>query len=667
MNRQTVRFSRVDVGGGRLRPPSREDPGPEGDSLDIKDIARIAGVSPATVSKVVNRKDESISDKTRKRVLEVVRRHHYVPYSSASKQGPGWFVGVVLREPVSFDSMLDGIIQAAQRRGYVPLVLDSYSDAEQEASNIDAVCASGCAGVIWEPVGDGSEELLPQLERAGIAQLRIGTHGGSESLLQPYFEAAWHMTEELVKRGHKRIGCLVSQGRRIGEFLAGYRHCLEDHGLTYRDDLVFHEVGQDVARVMAAHGMTAVVSSHFRNAVRFSQLMDTLHYHIPADVSLVSLRNDSAPSETPSDGAEISTLSIRNADYGSFLCDKLLAAIEGDNEPPSFVQQFALEGEDTVAPPLRTGDEKVVVVGSLHIDSFMLMPTLPREGATTSTTRTQTCPGGKAANEAVGVAKLGHRVAVIGNVGSDLDADALYREFKRWGVDCAGVHRVEKAETGRALIFIDQQGESMISILSGANAKLTAADVRRRADEFDKARFCLVQTEIPLDAVREACLMARERNAPTILKPSSCGELPDDIVSLVDYLVPNERELHDILPGPGSMQEKARMLLARGPRAVIVTRGSKGCFLCTRELERHYAPSDFSAVDDTGAGDAFVSALASYLLYGAELDRAIRIASYAAGYSVTQHGVIPSLIDRFTLELAVADGSAGVGAAVDAQ
>lgn len=625
--------------------------------MDIKGIAQIAGVSPATVSKVINHKDSSISEKTRRKVLDVVKRYHYVPYSSTvSQQNAGWMIAVILRGPVSFDSTLDGIIQMAQSRGYVPLVFDSYYNQEQEEHNVDIACSSKCAGIIWEPVSEASSALLPRFEQS-IPYLLIGQYGGSRSLLQPYFDASYSMTSEFITRGHSLIGCLLSEGRRTEDFLAGYKHCLEDNGLPYRDDLVFHEIGQDVADKVTTHEVTAVISSHFRNAVRFCQLMSTLQYRIPADVSLISLFSDDNAVQIYPDDIEVSTYSVHNSDFGSFLCNKLLDSIEGDDEPPSFVQHFKLENTSTVAPPPREKTQKVLVVGSLHIDHYMLMPSLPREGVTAGATATQTCPGGKAANEAVGVAKLGHRVAVIGNVGADFNADMFYREFKRWDIDCTGVRRIEDAQTGQAFIFTDIRGESMISILSAANSKLTAEAIRSRVDEFKDVGFCLVQTEIPLAAVEETCRIAREQGIPTILKPSSCAELPASILALVDYLVPNERELDDILPGPQPMEEKTRLLLAQGPKAVIVTLGSRGCYLCSKETERYYNPSGFHAVDDTGAGDAFVSTLVSYLLYGAGLDEAIRIANYAAGYSVTKHGVISSLIDRFSLETALANGS----------
>lgn len=626
--------------------------------MDIKEIAQLAGVSPATVSKVVNHKDSSISKETREKVNAIVEKYHYVPYSSIiSRQSAKRTLAVILREPVSYDSMLDGIIRTAQREGYTPLVLDSYSNPQAEARNLRTILSSGCAGIIWEPVAESSQRLKTKLARSGVPFLLIGVHGGNGSLVQPYYEIAYQMTNELVSRGHTGIGCLLSKSRRSKEFLAGYRACLENNSLPYMGDLVFEDVDQRVARAIADGRVTGVVSSHFRDAIRFSQLMSKLHYHIPIDVSLVSLHNEDQDANDVMWGVQISTYIVRNSDFGVFLCKKLVSQIEGRSDKEIFSPQYELENTATVAsPPIRRA-EKVIVVGSLNSDTYMLVPSLPHEGAAVSTLATQQYAGGKAANVAAGIAKLGYRTAVLGNVGSDYEADVLFREFDSWGIESSGVHRVEDAETGKALIFADSRGNTMISLVAGANALLAPQDIRARISSFEGTRFCLVQTEIPLDTVVETCKVAHEVGACTVLKPSSCDELPKDLLPLVDYLIPNEHELERICKGNGTVAEKARYLLEQGPKAVIVTLGSSGCFLCTRKGERNYPAFVFPTVDDAGACDAFASALVASLLDDDDLDRAIRVASYAAGYSVTRHGVIPSLIDHFALVSAVEAGA----------
>ena len=119
--------------------------------MNIRDIARIAGVSTSTVSKIVNGKDSSISEETRKKVLTIVKEYHYKPYASASQRTRSYTIGVLLRSPISFDSTLDGIIQAAQNAGYATDAYNSYSDPERELKNIAAICGRNVDGVIWEP------------------------------------------------------------------------------------------------------------------------------------------------------------------------------------------------------------------------------------------------------------------------------------------------------------------------------------------------------------------------------------------------------------------------------------------------------------------------------------------------------------------------------------
>ncbi len=190
----------------------------------------------------------------------------------------------------------------------------------------------------------------------------------------------------------------------------------------------------------------------------------------------------------------------------------------------------------------------------------------------------------------------------------------------------------------------------MISILSGANNILTPEDIRKRKRFFKNTGYCLIQSEIPLDTVAEACRIAHECGAKTILKPSVCGFIPSEVLSGVDILVPNEEELNEICPAQSTLQEKTAALLEYGIETIIVTLGENGCYVRTADLEKHFPAVPFPSVDNTGASDAFISALAAYLLYGYSLEEAVRIATYAAGFCISREGVVPSLIDKRSLE-----------------
>lgn len=619
--------------------------------MDISEIAKIAGVSPSTVSKVINHKDGSISAATRERVLKIVREYHYTPYSR-SRSTKDWLIGVVFRSPISLDSTLDGILAVAQDEGYAPLVLNSNLDVEQERKNLEALKSAGAAGIIWEPVSMESLGLRGIADASGAKLITIGANGGDLSLLIPYEQATYDITSELVKRGHQRIGCLVTEGRRTPDCIHGFRRCLFEHGMTFNEALVYTEVTTDLLGKIGSGDLTGIVCSHYQMAKSLHSRLTTLHYHTPDDVSIVSLRNDSGTSWKEDAAGAISTYTIRNSDFGRLVCERLIEKMTGRAIAKDRFEGLRLNNSNSLGNPPSGHSKHVVVVGSINIDTRLSVPSLPSEGMTVTTDKSLVYPGGKGANQAVGLAKLGHRVSLIGDVGTDASSDLVYRKLEGWGVDTAGVYRKADEETGKAYIFVDPDGDSMITVLSGANASLTPDDLAAREDLFEGAQFCLVQTEIPLDAVRAALRTAHRHGAQTILKPAAVGELDDDILREADILVPNLLELQNISPEPGTVEERVERLVQRGARTVIATLGADGCYLRTAEEGRRFAAAPFDSVDTTGASDAFISALASRLMCKDPLERAIGKATYAAGYSTTRQGVAQALIDRFTLECA---------------
>ena len=201
--------------------------------MKIKDIARIAGVSTSTVSKIINNKDAAISTETREKVLAIVRRYHYTPYAHVSSSSKTWRIGVVLRSSISFDTTLDGIIQTAQSEGYSVLVFNSYSDPQQEIKNLSGLSRQSIDGLIWEPTSPDSLNLDTSVLKNEIPRITIGPNGGDSAFLLPYREAAYKLTQELINLGHTTIGCLLAEGRRTEEFIKGFKSCLFDNNISY--------------------------------------------------------------------------------------------------------------------------------------------------------------------------------------------------------------------------------------------------------------------------------------------------------------------------------------------------------------------------------------------------------------------------------------------------
>lgn len=619
--------------------------------MDINEIAKLAGVSPSTVSKVVNHKDSSISDQTRARVRKIVKQYHYVPHAHA-RTPREWMIAVIFRSHVSLDSTLDGILAEAQDAGYSTLVFNSNANAQQERRNIEAALQSGANGIIWEPVESDPLKLLPQLEGDGRSVVTIGTNGGDQSLLIPYEQAGRQITQELVSRGHSQLACLVRNGRRTQNFVEGFKRCLFENGIPFQESMVERGVTSSLLGKISSGDVSGVVCSHFLVARELQGKLATMHYHTPEDVSLVSLRNDTGNLWTEDTDGSISTYTIRNSDFGRLSFKHLLAKMQGNQPSEVFSQELSLDNENSIGTPPTSRAKHVVVIGSINMDTHVVVPHLPSMGTMISTHSTAFSPGGKGVNQSVGIARLGFRVSLIGNVGSDTSGDAVFRQLDDWAIDSSGVHRINGVKTGQALIFVDSSGESSITILAGANTSLSASDIVSRSSLFEGAQLCLVQTEIPMDAVRAACRIAKQHGIQTILKPAACQELPDDIIAQTDYLIPNREELDAICMQGTTLETQSQELIDRGAKYVIVTLGANGCYLRQNGEGKTFPAADFHPVDTTGGADAFISAFAACILDGETIEKAIQKANYAAGFSTTTWGVANSMIDRNILDAA---------------
>lgn len=285
---------------------------------------------------------------------------------------------------------------------------------------------------------------------------------------------------------------------------------------------------------------------------------------------------------------------------------------------------------------------RIVVVGSANVDYVVHTPTIPRAGETILARRLVLHEGGKGANQAVAAARAGGAVAFIGAVGRDQDAERLEASLAHAGVS-AKCLTVAEEPTGMAMIFVDDAGRNAIAVVPGANSHLTPAHVESAMREFPHARTLLVQLEIPLDAVGAALRIASVRGMRTILNPAPATRLPEELLSRVDVLTPNESEAgllsRSLIAGVEGAPAAIRRLLEEGPRAVVLTLGDKGAYAGEGAGPPAHVPAfPAEAIDTTGAGDVFNGALAVALTEGRALIPAVRFACAAAALSVTREG-----------------------------
>lgn len=615
--------------------------------MNIKDIARIAEVSVSTVSKVMNGKDASISPETRERVLKTAREYNYAPYASVLMPSTRTFqIGVLFCTMDSAASSLSGILTEARKAGYSVSVAVSSDDPKEELKALSAFLRNNIDVLLWEPAREENPVCKEQLAASGTPYIRFH----SENPADPHIDfelLGYQAVSELVERGHRDIACILSDGRRTTGFFEGYKKCLFDHEIPFREELVFREADSALFYQIVTKSVSAIVCSHFSAALALYGRCSSLKYHAPEDFSIISLKDDA---RIHADYPAISSYPIPHAAFGAWLIGQGVLLAEKKVCARRFQTIARLDSTATIDVPFFQRSRKITVVGSINIDDYLNVLQLPASGKTVRTSVSSHYPGGKGMNEAIGAAKLGHRVSLIGNVGGDLDSNLIYDTLREHGVDTSGLIRCRNLPTGRACIIVDPTGDSMISVLSGAGELLREEDVRSRERSFEHTGYTLISTEVPIGAVREACRLTRKYGGQTIVKPSALSSIPEDILQNIDILVPNQNEMDEIAPELSTLAEKADHFLQKGVQVVIVTLGAEGCYLKTAAAEHYYPAMNFEAVDNTGAADAFVAALASYLLHGAGLDAAIRIASYAAGFSITREGVVPALIDRNSLE-----------------
>lgn len=617
--------------------------------MTIKEIAKLAGVSISTVSKVMNHKDASISPETRERVLRIITEFNYTPYSNSYLNASGaksYTIGVLLRS-AQMNRSVTSIIQAANSIGYAVLLYECSNQPELELKGITVLCRHGVDGVLWEPINEKSLNYADSFHSANIPYILFNNTAVEGALNMDFEQMGYDAAMAFVRYQHTDIACLLSAGTRTERFLSGYKRCLFDAGIPYQENLVFTEINENLIHKIAGHAITGIVCSHFASANQLYGELYSHHYQIPYDVSLVSLQNaDREPAAFP----KISTLPTPHKQFGQHLCEQLIQMIEKpEHVPLPFETHSVLDDYSTITAPFTNKCPPILVVGSINIDTYLKMDHLPSTGKSTITSSSSVYAGGKAVNQAVGAAKLGAHAALIGAVGNDVDSDFIYGALEDFSIDASAVRRIPDAATGKAYIFVQQDGDSMLSILSGANGYLTPDDIRHNRRFFENCRFCLIQTEIPDETVLTTCRLAHEHHVSTILKPSSCASIDPEILKYVDILIPNRNEINVLSP-EGNLSEKADFFLRQGVKTVIVTLGADGCYVKNEVLEEYVPAIPFRAVDNTGACDAFISALAIFLQEGYPLPKAVRIATYAAGFSITREGVPNALVDRGTLE-----------------
>lgn len=296
--------------------------------------------------------------------------------------------------------------------------------------------------------------------------------------------------------------------------------------------------------------------------------------------------------------------------------------------------------------------KKILVIGSLNCDYVINVQKMPQLGETLLCDGFEMIPGGKGANQAYALGRLGGSVSMLGAVGDDSAGAMLRDNLAGVGVDISRLKCSRQENTGTAFICVDSSGRNSIIVIQGANRSVDIPYIKANDDLLEACDIVLLQMEIPMETVVYAAQRAKALGKTVILDPAPASTgVPRELYACVDFIKPNEVELGTLVGDEQAeehLEESAVLLQDMGVRNVVVTLGHNGAFLRDEKGESRYFPAntDMRPVDTTAAGDSFTAALAYGLSTGRGLHEAMELAICVSGIVVTRKGAqtsIPSM------------------------
>jgi ribokinase len=305
-------------------------------------------------------------------------------------------------------------------------------------------------------------------------------------------------------------------------------------------------------------------------------------------------------------------------------------------------------------PAVLSPRHSILVVGSLNMDLVFELPRMPHLGESLIGHSYSRLPGGKGANQAVGLARLGAAVTLAGKVGNDSDGGTLLAALRHEGIETSFVFTAEKT-TGIAVILLDSSRQNAIVTYPGANLDLSEADIRKAfaSGTFDAL---MLQLEVPDDVIIYACRAAKEIGIPVFLDAGPARPFPLEQIQDIDVLSPNETEVFaltgiEIRCVADAATAGAELIARSNAKAVVIKMGAAGALLRTAKgLSEHFPAQSVETVDVTAAGDAFTAALMIRYLETGDFREAITYANYAGALAATRLGGQASLPTALEVE-----------------
>lgn len=293
----------------------------------------------------------------------------------------------------------------------------------------------------------------------------------------------------------------------------------------------------------------------------------------------------------------------------------------------------------------------ITVLGSFVVDLMGRAAHLPKPGETVKGSTFKLGPGGKGSNQGVAAQRAGANVTMITKVGQDVFGNMAVDNFKNEGINTEFVYRDKEAETGTALILVDENtSENSILVTLSACGRIKEEEILNSEEHIKSADIFLTQLETNIDAVEKAVEIACENKVKVVLNPAPIQPISDELLAKVDIITPNEVEA-SILSGVeiknmDDARKAADILMNKGVKNVIITMGSQGVYVKTKTEEKIIPQHTVKAIDTTGAGDAFNGGFVTALAEGKDIFDAAEFGNVVGALSVTKIGTAPAMPTR---------------------
>ena len=298
--------------------------------------------------------------------------------------------------------------------------------------------------------------------------------------------------------------------------------------------------------------------------------------------------------------------------------------------------------------------KKALVIGSLNMDMTVKVEELPKLGETIFGNDFYESCGGKGANQAVAVSKLGMKTEMIGMVGKDSQGEKLIQNLNKYGIISDNVIKSDEL-TGRAIITVEKKGDNNIIVIPGSNFKITKEHIQAKQDVIASSDVVILQNEIPSETVEFSLLKAKELGKITIFNPAPARKLSGEVFKNTDYLILNETEMEEIFEIKFNDEEYTEKISIKkkeyGIKNIILTLGDKGSILFSEDNNiKKYDVYKVKAVDTTAAGDSFIGAFTMKICEIGNPDEAIKYATAVSAIVVTRQGAQDSIPTREEIE-----------------